>query len=464
MTALLVSLMTVPASALIGSPRPAPALQDDGSLIVYLRPFPSEASRLSFRIESLAALREDGTSLPLSLFLSGVNGGTVTRERRLAARDLPPGDYAGLAIGVGSVSLGGQKGEAALLPPGDAVKVQAPFKIEKRRAVVLSLELQAQGLVEAGARFAPAFAAAQPARPVTGLFGLVSSRGANTVTLFDKGSGRVVGLIPTGRTPTGLALDPARRRAYVASAGEDTVEAIGLLEMAVRARVQLRGGDEPVELALTPDGGTLLAVNAGSNTVSVLDAVSLVEVARVQVGNGPRSIVIDPSGRRAYVFNSDSSGVTVIDITARAVVGTIATEAGPLRGQLSRAGDRLYVIHRSSPNLTVIDPLALAVTSRVYVGPGAVALKVDLRTDRIYLARRNTGSVEVFDPNSFLPVDAIPTGGQVSYLTIDDEGYNLCLVLADKNEVDVLRIVGKEITARVEVGDDPYRVTLAGER
>ena len=98
------------------------------------------------------------------------------------------------------------------------------------------------------------------------------------------------------------------------------------------------------------------------------------------------------------------------------------------------------------------------------MGPGATALKVDPRTDRIYLARRGTGAIEVYDPLSFLPVDTIQTEGDVSFLTIDDEGNNLYLVLAGADQVQVLRIVGKEIPARADVGDGPSRVSLVGER
>ena len=49
-------------------------------------------------------------------------------------------------------------------------------------------------------------------------------------------------------------------------------------------------------------------------------------------------------------------------------------------------------------------------------------------------------------------------------MTIDDEGNNLYLVLPGKNQVQVLRIVGKEPIARAEVGDSPSRVALSGER
>ena len=75
----------------------------------------------------------------------------------------------------------------------------------------------------------------------------------NTVTIFDKVSGRVSGVVPTGRQPSGMALSEERRRAYLAISGDDRVDVLDLFENAVVDRLHLKAGDGPVEAALTPD-------------------------------------------------------------------------------------------------------------------------------------------------------------------------------------------------------------------
>jgi YVTN family beta-propeller protein len=437
---------------------------DQGSLVLYARPLPAEASRLSFRFAGIAALREDGGQVPLALSLPDASAKTLTRERRLASAALPAGRYSGLALRFSDVTLTGEQGRAPLQPPEEPLVVAAPFTLEKRRAVVLLLGLEYRDAVATGFRFTPSFTAAPPPRPAVGLLGAASARGADAVVLFDKNAGNVAAVVPTGRGPAGLAIDSERRRLYVAEPAEDAVETIGLVEQSVLSRIHLRGGDEPVELALLPDGRTLLSANGGSSTVSVLDAVSAVETARIAVGQKPSSVTVDRSGRRAYVFNEGSSTVSVLDVAARAVVATIPTEAGPFRGQLDRAGDRLFVAHRSSPSLTIIDTASLTVTARLYVGNGATTLKVDTASDRLYVARHGVPDVQVFDPASLLPVDSVPVDGDVSYLAIDGEGNNLTLALPGLAAIDIVRIVGKAPTARVEVGGDPYAVVLLGER
>ncbi len=447
--------------------RPAavkPVLDTDGELFVYLSPLPPEADRLSFRLEGISALREDGGAVPLTLHLEKVNGEEAARERVLASGALPPGRYAGLLVKVRDASVKREDGEAALLVAGEPVRAEISFPVVRKRGTVLSLTLRYGESVADGFRFLPAFDAVIRGKLPTGLDGFATSRGANTVTVFDKVSGRVYGVIPTGAAPAGMALDPNRRKVYVAASGDDAIQILDILEGAVVDRLNLTPGDSPLELALTPDGRSLLSVNSGSNTVSVIDPSGPVELGRIPVGVGPRSLLVDRTGRRAYVFNASSDTVSVLDIPGRLVAATIATDAEPVRGDFSRDGRRIYIAHGSSPYLTVLDTSSLAVVKRIYVGIGATALKVDSRTDRIYLYRRHVGQVEIFDPFSSLPVDFIRSDEEVGFMTIDGEGNNLFLVLPEINAIRGVRLIGKGAAARFDVGEDPYRVTVMGER
>ncbi len=441
-----------------------PRLEEEGQVFVYLQPLTPEEDRLTFRLEGISAVRGDGSTVPLSLRFDEVRGKARKRERLLASGNLPPGQFLGFSFRLSGASLKGEEGAIAL-PLADEIPMTSfPFAIARKKAQVVSLRFRYRNSLPGGIRFAPVFDAELPAKPADGRIGLATSRGANTVTIFDKVTGKVAAVIPTGSSPAGMALDPLQRRAYVAIAGEDAVESIDLLGGDVITRGPLTIGDRPEELALTPDRRTLLSANTGSSTVSVVDASSLVEIRRIQVGNGPQSILVDRAGRRGYVFNTLSNTVSVLDLGALEVVATISTESGPVRGEFNRAGNRLYVLHRYSPHLNVYDAATLSIVRRVYVGPGGTALKVDPRTDLVYLARKGTGEIEIYDPFSFLPVDLYRTGEDATYLTIDGEGNILCAVFPGANEVRMIRLIGKGTTSEVEVGEEPFRVTLMGER
>ena len=455
--------LTLVACAAPRPPATRPVQTGQGGLWLYLRPPAGDAARLAFEIGAIRALGADGDSVELTVGLSSLGGG-LDRERLLALGGLPPGRYRGLELSVISASVAAGRGRADLLVPDSPVLTDVDFTVRRRGGTVLSLELRYREPVGAGFEFRPDLVAAVPAQPAVDLIGLVASRGADTVSMFNKISGQVFAVVPTGKAPGGIALDQLRRRAYVAVSGEDAVEVIDLQQAAVIERLQLGSGDAPEELVLTRDGRTLLAVNRGSSTVSFIDVAGPVEIDRLAVGNGPGSLLLDPIRERVYVFSTLSDTISVLDLARRASVATLATDAQPLRGAFNRAGDRLYVIHRSSPYFTVVDPVTLSTLNRVYTGTGATALTVDPRTDRIQLARIGSGTIDIYDPLTLLPVDFIAVAGDVEHMVIDEDNNDLHLVTPRSATVRVMRLGNQQERTAIDVGTAPFRIALMGER
>lgn len=437
-------------------PTATPETPDSGGgyLAVYLEPLPAAARALAPAVEGVSAVRGDGTKVPLRARLAELGGAGGGRERLLAWGTIPDGAYSGLEIRARSA---GRAAAAAESPIG--------FRVSARRAAVVDLGLTEAPPAEGESAPVLAFVASAPARIASGLIGAVSSPGAAVVTLFDKVSGQVSSVVPTGRGAAALALDAERNRLYVALTEDDAVATVDLLSSKILATTPLRAGDEPVALALTPDGKTLLAANAGSETVAVLDASgpTLVERTRVPVGSGPSYVLVDPSGSRAWVFCTLDDALTVIALPGGTVAGTVTSVGGPSWGAFDRAGSHLYVIHRTSPYLDAVDTAAATVAARAYVGPGASAIAVDPQTDRIYLGFRDSDRIEIYDPAALLPVDGIRTGSGPGFLTIDPEGNDLCVLLPRSDGVTMVRLAGKAVAARVDV-PGPAQAVLQGGR
>jgi YVTN family beta-propeller protein len=77
--------------------------------------------------------------------------------------------------------------------------------------------------------------------------------------VFDKKAAQVTGVIPVGRGPSGMALDQRSRRLYVANSGDNEILVADILANQVTNKIRLTSGDRPLDLALTPDGKTLLS-------------------------------------------------------------------------------------------------------------------------------------------------------------------------------------------------------------
>jgi len=153
------------------------------------------------------------------------------------------------------------------------------------------------------------------------------------------------------------------------------------------------GNIHPTDLAMGPDGKSLLVVLNRDNSVGVVDPQTGQLSTRIPVGNAPTSIVVN--GNIAYVTNQggraakagdttvDSSGssvvvdpttgatstgsVSVIDLTTNTVTQTIAVGVQPERMTLS--GKYLFVANTNSDTVSVIDTSSNTVVQTIDINP-----------------------------------------------------------------------------------------------
>ena len=441
-----------------------PVLTDEGEILVYLEPLPQEASKLRFVLEGVFALRDDGNKIPLSLSFKQLDGSELLgRQRLLATGILPPGGYTGLSVKTAQASVQSEEGEVALLVPDEPVTAPKLFQVNRRQAITLFLSLNASGVVTRGISFTPDFSLATSGGILINLTGYVSNSASNLISVFNKKTMEVVNVIATGRGPKGIVLDQNRTRAYVAISGDDTVEIYDLFNGTAIGRVRLNFGDNPLDLALTPDGRTLVSVNYGSNTVSIIDAISQIVLRRVIVGEKPTSATIDPSGLKAYITNSQSNTVSVVDLSQRTFTATISVEGSPVRGAFNRGGDRLYVVSSNSPNLSVIDPSSLRVTDKIFIGTGGVSIKVSRLNGLTFVGKSFGGEIAIVDPSSSMFIDSIRIRGSAAYMTIDRQENTLFVVLPERRLAQKVNLTSKKIMAEIDVAEVAYAVAVMGE-
>lgn len=443
---------------------PATAYGAEGTVHIYLQPLPPGAARLTFTISSIAAIDSKGAASPLKLGLGTIRIEDVGRQRLLAEGKLPGGSYAGFSLVITHAALKNGREEAALAIPETPVRVDFPFVVMAQPASVVWLTLQYDGSVPGGFAFSPVFVAATPPRPIADHAGFVTNAGSNTITVFDKSLAQVVATIATCAGPGGMALDQRRRRVYVACSKDDEIQSIDVATGDIVERTRVSPGDRPREVALSPDGMTLLSVNTGSNSVTFFDAVSLARRERVNVGSGPGSIVIDPEGKRAFVSNTLSSSLSVIDLANHSLVATLSTEASPLRAVFNRRADRLYVIHDRSPYMTVLDPRQLTAGTRARLRIGVSAITVDTVRDLVCIGGDGDTTIDFYDPNALMPLFSMKIRTGASFLAFDAEDNRLYMVSPQTRSVAVARLPDRKVAAEFDVGDGPFFVVVMGQK
>jgi YVTN family beta-propeller protein len=441
-----------------------PALHEEGEIHVYLQPLPQEAHRLEISISALYAIRDDGELTQLHRLLPELKGkDLVGVQKRLASATLSPGAYKGIAIQIGKVSVLGEEGAADLLFAEEPQTIELEFTVVRRMAEALFLTLDPANLIGSGFRFTPTFSLAKSRRQLRSLLGFSTNSESNLVSVFNKHTMEVVDTIATGSGPKGAALDQREGWVYVAIAGEDAIDVIDVDTGEILRRLQLNFGDEPIELALTPDRAILISANYGSNSASIIDAFSLREIGRVSLPAEPTDVVMDSTSRRAYILQPRSNAVSVIDLSRREILTTRILDDIPMRGAVSRDGNSLYIVTRYSSDLLVVDALGLDDLGRIFVGSDSVSVAVDPNTGLVYVGNRVSG-ISVIDPSSLLPIDRYRLRGHAEFIAIDNDENCLFVVLPGRGTIQKTDIVSKKARGNIEVGEGGYGLVIMGSR
>lgn len=164
-------------------------------------------------------------------------------------------------------------------------------------------------------------------------------------------------LHPVPRRPVALAV--AGRWLFVANQRSGTVSVIDTAALRVTGEVPV--GRAPSDLAVTPDGTTLVVTDRDAGELVVLRrrGSRLDAPTRVPVGPDAASVVVSPDGSRCFVASRWSRRVTVVDLAAAGgpkVRQSIPLPFPPGRQILLPDPPRLIAADAFGGRLVVIDP------------------------------------------------------------------------------------------------------------
>ncbi len=144
---------------------------------------------------------------------------------------------------------------------------------------------------------------------------------------------------PTSSTP--IVVSPGDRFVWVVNPDLDTVTQLEITVTGLVERHTVNVGDEPTNLAITPDGKFVYVANTASGTVSVIRTKDHRVVDLIRVGTEPCGLAFTPNGKKLYVANARSNDVSVIDPDENEVVRTIKDVGPEPRGlAITNDGDR----------------------------------------------------------------------------------------------------------------------------
>lgn len=173
----------------------------------------------------------------------------------------------------------------------------------------------------------------------------------------------VVAKITVGDTPRGVALDPDRRRAYVANYGSQSVSVVDTQSHTVLETIPISGANG---IAYDATHNMIWVTNYTTDQLTPIrangDATAFTLLTPLSVGNGPWGVVYEPVHDYVYAVNHLDNSVTVVraDPTAPVVVATLSgyfnqphhIAANPVTG-------KVYVPNFGNSQVTVINGVGM---------------------------------------------------------------------------------------------------------
>ncbi len=267
-----------------------------------------------------------------------------------------------------------------------------------------------------------------------------------TVTCFPNSPGGTTGSIdiPCGQTvsivsdgthtsyPTGIAISADAKTAYVVLDNNDTLTRIDLTQTTPVEGPEIRVGNVPHSVVISPDGKTAYVSNEAGRIATEKDFQGY--------SNGTPVVAHYPTG-------STSTGtVSVVDLASFKVTGSIETGLHPTG--MAFWGKYLLVANAYSDSISVIDtainqevrkidlrlPIGVAGEPGPAYGAGPNSIAVDPKGDVAYVALYNANAIAVVDLNSWSwsrVIGMIPVGYAPSSVVLDTVDNSL-LVANDK--------------------------------
>jgi YVTN family beta-propeller protein len=166
--------------------------------------------------------------------------------------------------------------------------------------------------------------------------------------------------------PHGLAVAPDGQHAYVASLGTNQIAVYDAKREQVRI-VDVPGGDTSqvfVQLAVSPDGRTLVATSQLTGKLLVFDLADKAKpklVQRVATGDWPWLVTFTPDGAEVWVPNQRSNDVTVVDAKRWSVITTVKGDfAQPDGIAISGDGRLVFVANHNTDHVMTMGGISMA--------------------------------------------------------------------------------------------------------
>ncbi len=357
------------------------------------------------------------------------------------------------------------------------------FAVPFAAAAALCLSMSACGRSEPASSTSGQPAAAPAPPPVTppavGVY--VTNETSGDLTIIDGTTQTVVGTLPLGKRPRGIASSPDGMTLYVALSGsppappgvdestlpppDRSADGIGVVDIRERKLLKvLPSGTDPECVAISHDGKQLYVANEDASLVSVIDVASAKVVETFKIGEEPEGVSVEAKSDRVWVTSEEEAAVYVIDVRAHKVVKSVKVGPRPRTIGFLPDGSKAYVPSETAGSVSVIDVLKLAPLSTISLGGGPTIRPMAAIPSPdgkfVYISTGRGKTIVFIDTATDKVVGSVEVGTRPWGIAVTGDGKTLYSANGPSNDVSVVDVATRKVTKTIPVGAGPWGVTV----
>ena len=169
---------------------------------------------------------------------------------------------------------------------------------------------------------------------------LLAYEGGNITRV--EGARHALSKTEAGKHAWGMALNEVTHMLYVARMGTGDAIALDGTSHSI-----MPAGRTPCAVAVNPTSNAIIVANYADGTVTILDGGTGSVTATIPVGEHPQALAVDALRNLVYVANTFSNTVTIINGQQRRAVGTVPAGRAPYALAVDPGSSRLYVANEA---------------------------------------------------------------------------------------------------------------------
>jgi YVTN family beta-propeller protein len=274
------------------------------------------------------------------------------------------------------------------------------------------------------------------ARPRTRQLYVVSATGKVSVVAFPRL--HVVTTLDVGKSAKDLAFSPDGRAAYILNPMDHEVVFLDCGGGAgnppegeiPKVAFRLRLAGMLSDLALSPDGKTLVAASSSPNQITLISTETRQALGTVEAGESPGPMVILPDNSKVFVADTGEAKISAADLASRKLLSHIEIGVRPTALLLKPDGGEIFILAAPSSTLVIADAFHDNVEQTFPLGRDPVAGVFRQDMSVLYIANAGEGSVSALDVQNRAVLASAHVGMEPRALALTPD--QRLLVVADR--------------------------------